>query len=240
MTNFRFADTTAASGPVVDWAPANATENLEALIQDEHKILARAVLALRRGPIRYCRDQTIVIEGEPSEYILLVISGVVRTFRSFQDGTRSIVAFHLPGELVGLTNHPTHSLTTEAAADAMILFFKRSSLLSIAEQESHVANFLLSATLNELRRAQDHSLLVKRGSKCRFASFLIDLSIRMGTQEYLKLPMSYGDVADHLGLTIETISRVITRMQTSGLIARGGSSRLLILKNRNALARMAN
>jgi CRP-like cAMP-binding protein len=85
---------------------------------------------------------------DASEYILLVISGVVRTFRSFQDGTRSIVAFHLPGELVGLTKHPTHSLTTEAAADAMILFFKRSSLLSIAEQESHVANFLLSATLN--------------------------------------------------------------------------------------------
>jgi DNA-binding MarR family transcriptional regulator len=52
--------------------------------------------------------------------------------------------------------------------------------------------------------------------------------------------MSYGDVADHLGVTIETISRVITRMETSGLIARGGSSRLLILKHRNALARMAN
>jgi CRP-like cAMP-binding protein len=82
MTNFRFADTTAASGRVFD--SANAAENLEALIQDEHKILARAVLALRRGPIRYGRDQTIVIEGEPSEYILLVISGVVRTFRSFR------------------------------------------------------------------------------------------------------------------------------------------------------------
>jgi CRP/FNR family nitrogen fixation transcriptional regulator len=238
MTNFRFTDTAAASGAVFD--SPNATEKLEALIQDERKIVARAVLALRRGPIRYDRDETIVIEGEPSEYILLVIGGVVRTFRSFQDGTRSIVAFHLPGELVGLTNHPTHSLTTEAAADAMILFFKRSSLLSIAEQESHVANFLLTATLNELRRAQDHSLLINRGSNCRFASFLIDLSMRMGTQKYLKLPMSYGDVADHLGLTIETISRVITRMETSGLIARGGSSRLLILKNRNALARIAN
>jgi len=62
----------------------------------------------------------------------------------------------------------------------------------------------------------------------------------MGTRKYVKLPMSYGDVADHLGVTIETISRVITRMETSGLIARGGSSRLLILKHRNALARMAN
>jgi CRP/FNR family transcriptional regulator, nitrogen fixation regulation protein len=238
MTNFRFAETAAASGAVFDLP--NATENLEALIQDERKFVARAILALRRGPIRYGRDETIVIEGEPSEYILLVVGGVVRTFRSFQDGTRSIVAFHLPGELVGLTNHPTHSLTTEAAADAMILFFKRSSLLSIAEQESHIANFLLTATLNELRRAQDHSLLVNRGSDCRFASFLIDLSMRMGTRKYVKLPMSYGDVADHLGLTIETISRVITRMQTSGVIARGPSPRSLVLKDRKALARTTN
>jgi len=62
----------------------------------------------------------------------------------------------------------------------------------------------------------------------------------MGTQKHLKLPMSYGDVADHLGLTIETISRVITRMQTSGVIARGPSPRSLVLKDRKALARTAN
>ncbi|HEY6754538.1 MAG TPA: cyclic nucleotide-binding domain-containing protein, partial [Pseudolabrys sp.] len=134
MINFRFADITAASGPGFDWIPANTTENLEALVQGEQKVLARTVLALRRGPIRYSRDQTIAIEGEASEYIFLVISGVVRSFRSFQDSTRSIVAFHIPGELFGLTNFPTHSLTAEASTDATILFFKRSALLSIAER----------------------------------------------------------------------------------------------------------
>jgi CRP/FNR family transcriptional regulator, nitrogen fixation regulation protein len=224
MTNVTVADTTAAKDRALGYVPLNTTENLEALVQDEHKILARTILALRRGPIRYSRDKTIALEGQASEYIFLVISGVIRSFRSFKEGIRSIAAFHLPGELVGLTYHPTHSLTTEAATDATILFFKRAALLSIAEQEIHVANFLLTATLNELRRTQDHSLLVSRDAKCRLASFLVDLSMRMGTPNSLELPMSHQDIADHLGLTIETVSRVITHMETSGLIARGGSS----------------
>ena len=239
MINFRFADITAASGPVFDWIPANTTENLEALVQGEQKVLARTVLALRRGPIRYSRDQTIAIEGEASEYIFLVISGVVRSFRSFQDSTRSIVDFHIPGELFGLTNFSTHSLTAEASTDATILFFKRSALLSIAERESQVASFLLTATLNELRRLQERSLLISRDAKCRLAAFLIDLSLRQRTQKCLDVPMTHHDIADYLGLTIETLSRVITQLEKSGLIARGPSPRSLILKNPGALARMA-
>ena len=239
MINFRFADITAASGPVFNWIPANTTENLEALVPGEQKVLARTVRALRRGPIRDSRDQTIAIEGEASEYIFLVISGVVRSFRSFQDSTRSIVDFHIPGELFGLTNFPTHSLTAEASTDATILFFKRSALLSIAERESQVASFLLTATLNELRRLQERSLLISRDAKCRLAAFLIDLSLRQRTQKCLDVPMTHHDIADYLGLTIETLSRVITQLEKSGLIARGPSPRSLILKNPGALARMA-
>jgi CRP/FNR family transcriptional regulator, nitrogen fixation regulation protein len=167
-----------------------------------------------------------------------VISGVVRSFRSFQSGTRSIVAFYLPTEFSGLTTHPTHLLTAEAAADANILFFKRSALFSMATHESRIAKFLMTATLTELRRTQEYSLLINRDAKCRVAYFLIDLSKRTRTQTCLDLPMSHQDIADHLGMTIETLSRVITQMENSGLIARGRSSRDLILKNRRALARM--
>jgi CRP/FNR family transcriptional regulator, nitrogen fixation regulation protein len=238
MTNSRFADIRAAIAPVFDRVPD--TREIEALLPGEHKILARTVLALRRGPLRYSRGETIVIESEASEYIFLVVSGVVRSLRSFQDGTRSIVAFHLPGELFGLTNYPTHSLTAEAAKDAMILFFKRSALLSVAEQESQVASFLLTAALNENRRLQERSLLIGRDAKCRVAAFLIDLSMRTRTQKYLELSMSHQDVADYLGLKIETVSRVITQLEASALIARGESHRSLILKNRSALARVAS
>jgi CRP/FNR family transcriptional regulator, nitrogen fixation regulation protein len=110
----------------------------------------------------------------------------------------------------------------------------------MAKRESRIADFLLTGTLIELRRTQEHSLLISRDAKCRFASFLIDLSNRTRTQTWLDLPMSHQDIADHLGLTIETLSRVITQMENSGLIVRGRSPRDLILKDRNALARMAN
>jgi CRP/FNR family nitrogen fixation transcriptional regulator len=130
-------------------------------------------------------------------------------------------------------------LTAEAATDANILSFKRSALVSVAKRENQIANFLLSATLTELRRTQEHSLLICRDAKGRLASFLIDLSKRMRTQTCLDLPMSHQDIADHLGLTIETVSRIITLMENSGVIVRGRSHRDLILNNRRALVRMA-
>ena len=230
MTDFALAEAPAAVGLIPECTYPSTAEAFEGLIRDEYKSLARTIFALRRGPIRYSRGQIIVIEGEPSEYILLVISGVIRSFRLFQNGTRSIVAFYLPTEFSGLTTHPTHSLTAEAAADANILFFKRSALFSMATYESRIAKFLLTATLTEVRRTQEHSLLIRRDAKCRVAS----------TQTCLDLPMSHQDIADHLGLTIETLSRVITQMENSGLIARGRSSRDLLLKDRRALVRMVN
>ena len=236
MAKLTFADTPAAV--FSECASPSTTQAFEGLIRDDYKSLARTIFALRRGPIRYSRDQTIVIEGEASEYIFLVISGVIRSFRSFQNGTRTIVSFYLPTEFFGLTNHPTHLLTAEAATDANILFFKRSALVSVAKRESRIANFLLTTTLTELQRTQEYSLLISRDAKGRVASFLIDLSKRIRMQAYLDLPMSHQDIADHLGMTIETLSRVITQMENSGLIVRGRSHHDLILNDREALARM--
>jgi hypothetical protein len=93
MTDFPLADTPAATGLISEGASPSTAQAFEGLIRDEYKSLARTIFALRRGPIRYSRDQTIVIESEASDYIFLVISGVVRSFSSFQNSTRSIVAF---------------------------------------------------------------------------------------------------------------------------------------------------
>jgi CRP/FNR family nitrogen fixation transcriptional regulator len=239
MTDFTLADTPAAAGLISECASPSTTEAFAGLIGDEYKSLARTFFALRRGPIRYSRNQTIVIEGEASEYIFLVISGVIRSLRSFQNGTRTIVSFYLPTEFFGLTDHPTHLLTAEAAADANILFFERSALFSIAKRERRIADFLLTTTLTELQRTQEYSLLISRDAKGRVASFLIDLSKRIRMQACLDLPMSHQDIADHLGMTIETLSRTITQMENSGLIVRGRSHRDLRLNDRHALAHMA-
>ena len=122
--------------------------------------------------------------------------------------------------------------------ETLILFLKRSTLLGTALRDSRIANYLLTATTNELRRAQEHSLMVSRPAGCRVATFLIDLSVRMGKSKYLDLPMPYRDIADHLGLTVETLSRNITALEKSGSIARS-SCRRLILRDRASLIRMA-
>jgi CRP/FNR family nitrogen fixation transcriptional regulator len=112
-------------------------------------------------------------------------------------------------------------------------------LLSIASRENRVASFLLTATTNELGRAQDHILLMSKSAKCRVATFFTDLWVRLGKAEYLDVPMSYQDMADHLGLTIETVSRTISAMERSGMITRV-STRRLLLQNRLALGHMMN
>jgi CRP/FNR family transcriptional regulator, nitrogen fixation regulation protein len=99
--------------------------------------------------------------------------------------------------------------------------------------------FLLTATTNQLERAQEHIILKSQSAKCRAATFLTDLWVRLGRPKYLDVPMSYQDIADYLGLTIETFSRSITDLERSGLITRVASRRLLV-RNRFALGLMMN
>src|SRR6516165_11334639 len=140
------------------YAEAKAEFSNAFMLDDIHKAAKQTLLAMRRGPIRYCRNSTIVCEGDPSDYVFLIVDGTVRSCRTFENGTRSIVAFHIPGELFGWTDDVKHSLSAEAATDSMILFFKRSILFSLAANETKLASFLLAATTNELRRVQEHSL----------------------------------------------------------------------------------
>ena len=132
------------------------------ILEDSQKLAKRAVLSVRRGPIRYRRNSTIVCEGDPADYVFMAVDGVVRRCKTFQNGARAIVAFHTPGELFGWTDEVKHALSIEAATDALILFFKRSVLLSVAAREQKVSEFLLTSTTGELRRIQEHSLLINR------------------------------------------------------------------------------
>ena len=121
-----------------------------------------------------------------------------------------------------------------------MLFFKRSALLAAALRDGRIATYLLATTTNELRRAQEHSLLLSRLAECRVATFLMDLSKRMGNTNYLDLPMAHCDIASHLGLEIETLSRSITALEKSGSIARVGGRRALFLRDRASLERMSD
>ena len=196
--------------------------------------LKGALAALQRGPIRFQRDNIIACEGDTADYIFLVLSGVVRTCKTFENGGRTVVAFYLPGGLLGWDDEKC-SLSVEAASEAVVLLIKRRGLMDLARQDTLVSNFLLSATRNELRRTQEHSALLSRDAKFRVQTFLADLSSRTRNTEYVDLPMSHKDIADYLGLTIETLSRTITKLERSGAIARSSYKRLSL--NHAALVR---
>jgi CRP/FNR family nitrogen fixation transcriptional regulator len=197
-----------------------------------------SIFALRRGPIRYRRGAMIACEGDPTDYMYMVVSGMVRSCRTHRDGSRGIVAFYLPGELFGWSGEPVHSLSLEVTANTAVLFFKRNALLAAARHDSRISTYLLAATTDELRRTQASLLLLSRSAECRVTTFLIDLSMRMGNPKHLDLPMPHQDIADHLGLTIETVSRTITKLDKSGSIARA-TCRTLVLRNRALLAQIS-
>jgi CRP/FNR family transcriptional regulator, nitrogen fixation regulation protein len=199
----------------------------------------RTLSALQRGPVRFYRDNVIALDEDVADYLLFVVTGVVRSCKICKRGTRSVVSFYLPGDFFGWVDAKL-SLSIEAATDTEVLFIKRRGLLSLASGNARIANVLLTATTNELARAQEHVLLMSKSAKCRAATFLTDLWVRLGKAQYLDVPMSHQDIADYLGLTIETFSRSITDLERSGLIARVASPRRLLLQNHFGLRRVMN
>jgi CRP/FNR family transcriptional regulator, nitrogen fixation regulation protein len=238
MTNIDFG-----SNPIVLPKPdrirasVEAPRNLiEAFVDDG--IVKGAISMLRRAPIRFYRDNLIVCEGDSADYLFLIVSGNVRACKTFQNGTRNIVAFYLPGDLFGWSDH-THSISIEAVTDTMVVFLKRSALLSIASRDNRIAKLLLRVAAREIQFLQDHALLLSRDAKCRVATFLTDFWVRLGKPKYVDFPMSHQEIADHLGLTIETLSRTITSLEKSGIVSRAPSRRLS-LRNPLLLARLTN
>ena len=208
-----------------------------AKVFDGNATLQRTLSALQRGPVRFYQDSVIALNEDVADYLMFVVRGVVRSCKVCKSGNRSIVSFYLPGDFVGWVDAKL-SLSIEAATDTELLFIKRKGLVSLASQNVRLANVLLTATTNELARSQEHVLLMSKSAKCRAATFLSDLWVRLGKAQYLDVPMSHQDIADYLGLTIETLSRSISDLERSGLIARVPSPRRLLLQNHFGLRRV--
>lgn len=206
-------------------------------VADEETV-RRALCALQRGPIHFHCEKVLACEGDTADYIFLVVSGVVRSCRTYQNGSRGVVAFYLPGDMFGWDD-AKFSLSIEAATDALVLFLKRRALLSLAARDSRIGSFLLAETTKELRRTQQHSLLMGQSAKIRVATFLTDLWTRLGKPASVDLPMLHQDIADYLGLTIETLSRTITNFEQSGLLTRQ-SYRKLVLRKPALLSQIIN
>ncbi len=190
---------------------------------------------LMGAPMKFCRNREIYGEGEPADYVYMVVSGAVRITKLLSDGRRQIGAFHLPGDAFGLDPRGEHRFAAEAIEDTVVLIVKRTALENLAERDSQIARELWSITARDLQRAQDHMLLLgRKTAQERIAAFLLEMATRARSGNLVELPMSRQDIADYLGLTIETVSRTLTQLENSAAIGLA-TSRRIQLRDRAAL-----
>ena len=186
----------------------------------------------------FAGNMEIYGENESAEYLYKVVSGIVRTYKVLNDGRRQIGSFYLPGDIFGLEFGGEHTFSAEAVAKSKIQVIRRSAVIALAARDKEVARQLWRVTATELQHAQDHIMLLVKTAKERVVGFLLEMAERIGVSEF-DLPMSRQDIADYLGLSIETVSRTVTQLENSGAIAVPNSRpRHIVLRNRGALNRM--
>jgi CRP/FNR family nitrogen fixation transcriptional regulator len=185
----------------------------------------------------FARNVEIYGENEPADYVYRVVSGAVRTYKIFDDGRRQIGAFYFAGEAFGLELGDEHEFSAEAIENSVVLVVKRSALVALADRQPDMARKLWSFTASELQRVQKHMLLLVKSAEERVACFLLEMAGRLQSTEAVDLPMSRQDIADYLGLTIETVSRTLTQLETKATIAMP-KSRRVVLRNPKALNKL--
>jgi len=204
----------------------------------EHGSLARAQFLL--SEYKYNRGAEIFGEAEPAEYVYQVVEGAVRSYKLLSDGRRQIGAFHLVGDIFGLENGLAHRFTAEAIVDTTVRLAKRVSLEHVAEEDATVARDLLDMTTNNLQHAENHMLLLGRKTSLeRVAAFLLEMDGRLNAAGVMALPMSRRDIADYLGLTLETVSRALSCLHEKGILGFvGQTQRQIVLLDRSELAKL--
>lgn len=186
----------------------------------------------------YRKGTEIYGEKEAADYVYQVKMGAVRRYKLLSDGRRQIGAFHLAGDIFGLENGSLHRFTAEAIVDTTVRLIRRQTLELVADSDPVVANNLLNMTTSNLQHAEDHMLLLGRKTSLeRVAAFILEMDQRLTRTDVIALPMSRRDIADYLGLTLETVSRALSRLHEFGIIDFvGNTQRQIVLSDRQKLA----
>jgi CRP-like cAMP-binding protein len=215
-----------------------------ATIQDEAVLAARAgtanadVLDSIGTRMVVARGRTLFHEGDDADTVYRVVSGALRTSRLMPDGRRYVADFLFAGDFVGLNDGASRSTTADALCDTILVRCPRRLFEARLEADRRLGRMVLSVLTGGLSSAQERMLLLGRKSAAeRVASFLLMMADRAGGNA-IELPMTRGDIADYLGLTIETISRVISQFKARKVICAQGAATLRIQK-REALEDLA-
>jgi CRP/FNR family transcriptional regulator len=177
---------------------------------------------------RLDQGEALFWQGDTAKHVFEVVTGALRTVRVLSDGRRVITGFLFPGDIVGVSLRDRYLTTVEAIAPTSVRRFGRRRFEEEVERTPALRPQLLARLHDEMAAAQDQVvLLARKNAEERVASFLLTLVRRMernGRQpaSVIDIPMTRLDMADFLGLTIETVSRIMTRLTARGIIAPAG------------------
>ena len=181
------------------------------------ELVALEQLGSRRS---FARDEEIYVEGDKADSWFKVVSGTVRICKLMADGRRHIAEFFQSGDCFGFDGTSERVFAAEAVGDVIVMRFNLAATERLIQERPELARRMCNMTLRNLAHAQTRLLLLGRMTAPeRVASFLIELAERRDVRRVLDVPMSRNDIADYLGLTIETVCRVLSAMKRDGAIA---------------------
>jgi CRP/FNR family transcriptional regulator, nitrogen fixation regulation protein len=181
----------------------------------------------------YCRDQEICSQGEPADHWFWIVAGSARRSVIRPDGRRQIVDLLLPDDCFGFTNGAEYDDTVEAvAADTYAVRCSRRDAEAVADTNPELAREIRQAAFEAMSRLQAQLVIVGRVTALeKVGGYLLEMSARMSSRssEGLVLPMSRYEIADYLGLSVETVSRSLTHLKERGAIKLVGPRSVRIL-----------
>jgi CRP/FNR family nitrogen fixation transcriptional regulator len=188
---------------------------------------------------KYSRGAQVFWEGKAAEYIYQIRDGAVRTYKLLSDGRRQIGSFYLPGDIFGVETEDLHRFTAEAIIDTTVWIARRHRLFeNIDERELSDTKTIFELLHNGLEHALNHMLLLGRQTALgRVACFLREMDRRLKEPIVIILPMTRRDIADYLGLSLETVSRSLSVLRDQGIIS--FHQQEVVLKDRKKLAEVA-
>jgi CRP/FNR family transcriptional regulator len=167
------------------------------------------------------RDQTIFWEGDPATSYYRVVSGAVRICKVMPDGRRQVTDFFTAGDMIVIDFADKYGFTAEAVTDCAVRQYPRAAILGLLNSDPRLSRQMLALACNRLMSAQHRMMtLGRKRAEERLATFLFGLAGHQPRRNALvELPMSRADIADYLGLTVETVSRELTKLRQQGMIA---------------------
>ncbi len=216
-----------AAGTVAAWGPARPDSSLPLL----------ATLGRSGCTLKVEKGEEIIAQDDPAQFCFQVIEGCVRSLCRMEDGRRQVSEFLLAGDIFGLDSGATHEFAAEAVTETTIRKIRLSAIEAEAEADPRFALALRRHMAMQAKTMRSRLVLLGRMTAAeRTAAFLLEMNARLGcpTRGIVNLPMCRGDMADYLGLTIETVSRCLSELKRTGAISVKGAQ--IVVQNRRVLS----